>query len=137
MDGEHSSGSGMSRRDLLKRGAVVGAAAAWTIPVIQVVSMTPAGAATPSAPTVIDNPPPPAPEVKGSTETKGSTVVADSAPVKATGSDGLAFTGPGAPVGSTVAIGATAIALGAGAVAAAAAVGRRKSAEDAEENASA
>jgi hypothetical protein len=47
---------GMSRRDLLRRGAVVGATAAWTVPLVQVVSMTPAHADSPSAPPV--NPPP-------------------------------------------------------------------------------
>src|SRR5262249_7456524 len=47
---------GISRRDLLRRGAVVGATAAWTVPLVQVVSMTPAHADSPSAPPV--NPPP-------------------------------------------------------------------------------
>jgi hypothetical protein len=50
--------TGVSRRDLLKRGAVVGAGVAWTVPVIQVVSMTPAHADVPSAP-AHPNPPPP------------------------------------------------------------------------------
>jgi hypothetical protein len=48
--------TGLSRRDLLKRGAVVGATAVWTVPLVQVVSMTPAHADSPSAPPV--NPPP-------------------------------------------------------------------------------
>jgi hypothetical protein len=48
--------AGLSRRDLLKRGAVVGATVAWTVPLVQVVSMTPAHADSPSAPPV--NPPP-------------------------------------------------------------------------------
>jgi hypothetical protein len=42
--------AGLSRRALLKRGAVVGAAAVWTVPVISAVSMTPAHADSPSAP---------------------------------------------------------------------------------------
>ncbi len=42
--------SGINRRDLLKRGAVVGAAAAWTVPVLQIVSMTSAHADSPSSP---------------------------------------------------------------------------------------
>lgn len=49
--------AGLSRRDLLKRGAVVGATAAWTVPLVQVVSMTPAHADSPSAPPP-ENPPP-------------------------------------------------------------------------------
>ena len=41
---------GLSRHQVLRRGAVVGATAAWTIPLVPVVSMTPAYAASPSAP---------------------------------------------------------------------------------------
>ena len=53
--------TGVSRRDLLKKGAVVGVTAAWTIPLVQVVSMTPAHADSPSAPPgpPTNNPPPP------------------------------------------------------------------------------
>lgn len=50
------SGSEITRRQALKRGAVVGAAAAWTVPAIQVVSLTAAHADSPSAPP--ENPPP-------------------------------------------------------------------------------
>lgn len=43
--------SGLSRRSMLKRGALVGGAALWTVPIIQVVTMSPAAADNPSAPT--------------------------------------------------------------------------------------
>jgi len=38
----------MTRRDALKKGAIVTAAAAWTVPLVQMVSMTPAHAESPS-----------------------------------------------------------------------------------------
>ena len=40
---------GLSRRDALKRGALVGGAVLWTVPAIQTITMTAAHAATPSA----------------------------------------------------------------------------------------
>src|SRR5438128_1821615 len=46
---------GLSRRALLRRGAAVGAAA-WVVPLVQVVSMTPAHADTPSAPVGMPEP---------------------------------------------------------------------------------
>jgi hypothetical protein len=49
--------SGVTRRQALKRGAAVGAAAVWTVPAIQVVSLTAAHADSPSAPPP-HNPPP-------------------------------------------------------------------------------
>jgi hypothetical protein len=42
----------VTRRDALKRGAVVGGALAWTVPAIQVISLTAARAESPSAPPV-------------------------------------------------------------------------------------
>jgi hypothetical protein len=48
---------GLTRRQALKRGAVVGAAAVWTVPAIQAVSLTSAHADSPSAPPP-HNPPP-------------------------------------------------------------------------------
>lgn len=66
LDGRHAAASerpGLSRRQMLKRGAVVGATAAWTVPLIQVVSMTPAHADTPSSPVVPPAKPPVVPPV--------------------------------------------------------------------------
>ena len=48
-DSTGSSGS-MSRRDVLRRGAVVGGALVWTVPVVQAVSMQAAHAESASAP---------------------------------------------------------------------------------------
>lgn len=127
---------GVSRRDLLKRGAVVGVAAAWTIPLVQVVSMTPAHADSPSAPPgpPTNNPPPPPqttipvtpPESSsndGSSQAKTSTAhptksksetVAGGSNTVSTST--LPFTGSNTmPV---IGIGAAAVALGVGAVAA-------------------
>src|SRR6185437_3411951 len=58
--------TGVSRRDLLKKGAVVGVTAAWTIPLVQVVSMTPAHADSPSAP--------PGPPTNNPPQPPGSTI---------------------------------------------------------------
>ncbi len=83
--------AGVSRRDLLKKGAVVGVTAAWTIPLVQVVSMTPAHADSPSAPSgpPTNNPPQP----------PGSTI-----PVQPTEATSAATTGSSAP-NSSAAIG--------------------------------
>ncbi|MGI8665369.1 MAG: twin-arginine translocation signal domain-containing protein [Jatrophihabitans sp.] len=128
--------TGVSRRDLLKRGAVVGAAAAWTIPLVQVVSMTPAHADSPSAPPAgppTNNPPPPpitTVPVKqtepgsgndgSSTSKSDTTVVAGNSN---TAKPSLAFTGSNTM--PAVGIGAAAVALGVGAIAASQ-VGRNK-----------
>jgi len=48
--------SQIDRRTMLKRGAIIGGAVAWAVPVIQVVSMTPAHAATASAPFTVPQP---------------------------------------------------------------------------------
>lgn len=146
-------GRGVSRRDLLKRGAVVGVAAAWTVPLVQVVSMTPAHADTPSAPPTAPTNAPPTPETTAptsaidpatssaidgvfttrpyaATTTGGSAAVAG-ANISGTSStlstkSALAYTG--ANTMPTIGIGAAAIALGVGAVAASQ-VGKSKSAE--------
>ena len=130
---------GISRRQVLQRGAAVGAAAAWTIPLVQVVSMTPAHAASPSAPGGGGNTPTPPPSTAPHTQppsghAPGSSPPASHAPAGSTppgsapvsaeptpSSSGapLASTGASVPVGPAVGIGAAAIALGAGAVAAA------------------
>ena len=121
---------GLSRRDLLKRGAVVGVAVAWTVPVVQVVGMTAAHADSPRAPNVPppNNPPPPV-NTTPPTETAQPPAKTPnkSAPVPAhspnqsvsQGSGALAQTGTDYPVGATVGIGTAAIALGAGALTAA------------------
>ncbi len=116
---------GVSRRDLLKRGAIVGVAAAWTVPIIEVVSMTPAHADTPSAPggggggggggLGVDPQsltPPPVTTVQPAT---GGSATGGTA----TGGTGLAFTGTEVPVVPAVAGSVAAIALGAGALVAA------------------
>lgn len=145
--------AGLSRRDLLKRGAVVGAAAAWTVPLVQVVSMTPAHADSPSAPPVNPPPvnpppvnPPPAnpPLVKThppvvpppaahhaaapqhpAAARHAAVPVGSSAP-RAGGGSTLASTGVSYPVAPTVGAGAAAIALGTGALAAAHALKKRQ-----------
>lgn len=38
----------LSRREMLKRSGAIGLAAAWTVPLVQVVSMAPASAESPS-----------------------------------------------------------------------------------------
>lgn len=79
--------TGVSRRDLLKKGAVVGVAAAWTIPLVQVVSMTPAHADSPSAP--------PGPPTNNPPEPPGSTI-----PVQPTDATSTATTQGSAPSSS-------------------------------------
>jgi hypothetical protein len=137
-DSEQGSEHGLSRRSLLKRGAVVGVAAAWTVPLVQAVSMSPASAASPSEP----NTPPtggptdgpstrphptetPTTPTSATSETTVATtsssadaasVVQNSSATDATGA--LAFTGTDMPVGPTVVAGIAAIAVGAGALAA-------------------
>jgi len=140
--------AGLSRRDLLKRGAVVGVTAAWTVPLVQVVSMTPAHADSPSAPPV--NPPPVNPPVDthppvtppGDTPqppahhaqahpSNAPQAVAPAAHVGGStpqtgGGSTLASTGVSYPVAPTVGAGVAAIALGAGALTAAHAVKKRQ-----------
>jgi len=79
--------TGVSRRDLLKKGAVVGVTAAWTIPLVQVVSMTPAHADSPSAP--------PGPPTNNPPEPPGSTI-----PVQPTDATSTATTQGSAPSSS-------------------------------------
>jgi len=135
---------GIGRRDLLKRGALVGAAAAWTVPIVQVVSMTPAHADSPSAPPVQPPPvqttavPPPDnhPPIVATIpprqphDSKAPHVAAAAARPAGTSSsaagDALANTGTTTPVGPTVGIGAAAIAIGAGALTAAHVVKNRQ-----------
>lgn len=126
--------AGVSRRDLLKKGAVVGVTAAWTIPLVQVVSMTPAHADSPSAPPgpPTNNPPQPPgstipvqPTEATSTATTGNSSAAigtgsskpqqSSAPQAATAAQ-LPFTGSN-PL-PAIGVGAAAVALGVGAIAA-------------------
>ena len=45
-------GSGISRRDAIKKGAIVGGAVVWATPVIQAIGITPAGAQIPSPTTL-------------------------------------------------------------------------------------
>jgi hypothetical protein len=125
--------TGVSRRDLLKKGAVVGVTAAWTIPLVQVVSMTPAHADSPSAP--------PGPPTNNPPQPPGSTIPVQptDATSTATTPNSSAAIGTGSskpqsnnPQGATAAqlpftgsnplpalgVGAAAVALGVGAIAA-------------------
>lgn len=86
---------------MLKKGAMVGATVAWTVPLISVVSMTPAHAESPSSGTNSNN--------SGKGSNPGTPTSPSSAPpLASTGSDMTA----------TAAIGVAAAVLGAGAVAA-------------------
>jgi hypothetical protein len=122
--------SGYSRRDLLKRGAVVGAAAVWTIPLIEAVSMTPAHAESPSSPSGGGGgqvTPPPSGGVAPETITTApaATPAAGGAePAEAAGS--LAFTGVDVPVPTAIGTATVAIALGVGALAAGAAYNKQR-----------
>ena len=143
--------TGLSRRDLLKRGAVVGVTAAWTVPLVQVVSMTPAHADSPSAPPVnqppvtrpenpppltTTAPPPTRPKTHSAPPHHSSSAHAAVAPAAsattsaadspATTTSVLANTGATYPVAPTVGVGAAAIALGAGALTAAHALKKRQ-----------
>lgn len=46
--GESEAGAGITRRQALKRGAVVAGTAAWVAPLVQTLAMSPASAAQPS-----------------------------------------------------------------------------------------
>lgn len=92
---------GVSRRSVLKRGAVLGAAAVWTVPVVQAVGMTSAHAESPSG-TIIENPPVPPVQPPATTPT-GTTALPD--------------TGARVPIAPVVAAGTAALAVGAGIVA--------------------
>lgn len=121
--------TGVSRRDLLKKGAVVGVTAAWTIPLVQVVSMTPAHADSPSAP--------PGPPTNNPPQPPGSTIPVQPTEATATTPNSSAAIGtgsskPNGPQGAVAAqlpftgsnplpalgVGAAAVALGVGAIAA-------------------
>jgi hypothetical protein len=111
---------GMSRRHLLKRGVQVGAVAAWTIPIVQVVSMTPAHADSTSKPA----------SGSGSGTGGKTTTKTEPSSITATGtkpSSDLPFTG--ASVVPAAVVGAGALAVGAGLMAATA---RKRSAETGE-----
>jgi LPXTG-motif cell wall-anchored protein len=102
---------GIDRRALLKRGAVIGATAAWTIPIVQAISVTPAHADTTSAPPTKTADVPP---VQGGLR-PSSTTRSSGGPTAIKNDGALASTGEQAVAG--VAIGAAALAVGAGLVA--------------------
>ena len=137
--------SGISRRSMLKRGALVGATAVWAVPAIQAVSMTPAHADTPSAPgggggiggggdgppvTTVPTTDPPTTKVPSTdtpttkTQTSGGGLGVDGAVTTrkpthradGAGVAGVADTKPLAATGPAVPVGATAL-LGTAAVA--------------------
>jgi hypothetical protein len=120
--------NGVSRRDVLRRGAIVGAAAVWTVPLVQVVSMTAAHADSPSAPVTRTTT-----GVEAASDTRPNSVNATGTqpasggtPSGGTASGSLPFTGNDVPVIGTIA-GVAALAVGAGLVAA-----TRKHGDDAE-----
>lgn len=135
MDNKEDKTVGLNRRDLLKRGAIVGVAAAWTIPLVQVVAMTPAHAeATSGGGTTSSG---------GTTSGGGRTIVATSGPIgesatsstpttATTATSDLASTGPAVSVTTGATAGAAALALGAGTLAAAQIMKKRMDAAEAE-----
>jgi hypothetical protein len=112
---------GPSRRDLLRKGAIVGAAAVWAVPVVQVISMTPAHAETASTPTYHQQVPPPH-DITPPQNNPQPTPLANPAPPDGS----LSYTG--APVITTLAASAAALATGTGIVLAA--KKRRRATED-------
>jgi hypothetical protein len=126
---------------MLQKGALVTGAAVWTVPVVQMVSMTAAHADTPSAPPQTppqDNPPPTNPTPTAPTTgssgvdaingTKGPDVVAKTPVAKAApaaNKDSGALASTGASIGPPIVGAAAALAIGTGLVIA----GSRKSAE--------
>jgi hypothetical protein len=133
--------SAPSRRSMLKRGALVGAAAVWTVPLVQVVDLIPATAATPSAPSgpplILPTPPgdvqTPHPEPSNSSaeSSSDSPITVDRKPDKPAdrgtspasiagsanaASGSLAMTGPAAAVKPTLVVGLAAATLGTGAL---------------------
>lgn len=131
--------TGLDRRTALKRGALVGGALVWAVPVVQAVSLTAAHAENPSAPPPNNPPnnPPEQPPNNPPNNPPGTNVPPNQPPTQGqpfappagsatptpSGRTGqLAFTGPGLPVVPTVAVAASLIATGA----AAQAVGRRR-----------
>lgn len=105
-----SPSDGMSRRDLLKKGAVVGVTAAWAVPVVQAVSMTPAHADSPSA--------------AGTGGTNTNRGVGGETATRTVPNESLATTGQTIPTGAVVATGVAAVVAGAGAVVAAHMMGK-------------
>ena len=118
---------------MLKKGALVTGAAVWTVPVVQMVSMTAAHADTPSAPSQTppqENPPPTdSTPTKGSSAvdaisgTKGAAPVAKAGPAASNGSGALASTG--ASIAPPIIGAAAALAIGTGLII----TGSRSSAE--------
>jgi hypothetical protein len=106
---------GVSRRTMLKRGAVAGAAIAWTVPLVSVISMTPAHAESPSA----------APST--GTTTPGIGVDAQSQQLASAPTSGSAggLASTGSDVSIVTAAGVAATVLGAGAIAASKIRGKR------------
>lgn len=112
-------GSAINRRDMLRRGALVGGALVWTVPVVQSLSLTPAHAESPSAPGNPGNPGNPnVPAGPGNPPQAGAPQAGSpqGSAAQAT-AGGLAETGAGVPVLGAVAIGAAAVAAGAAAIA--------------------
>jgi hypothetical protein len=90
----------VSRRQALKRGAFVGGALVWTVPVVQAVSMTAAHAESASAP------PPRARQISGGGSSGGGSTVPPGTPGQ------LSFTGTAVPVTGAAVLGAGLVAAG-------------------------
>lgn len=115
--------AGYSRRDVLKKGAVVGGTLAWAVPAVQLISMTSASAESPSAPPSQGQPP-----AQGQTPAGGQKPATQ---VAGSSDSSLAYTG--FPVAPVVAGGAGLVAAGL----AAGAVARKRATDTAEESGSA
>ena len=107
---ERVGAGGLTRRQVLKRGAVAGVATAWAVPVVQAIAMSPSHADTPSGSTTVNQPHTSTGSGGGTTQPVSDVNVSD---------DPLPNTGASAPVGKVAIGGAAAIVLGAGAYAAA------------------
>jgi hypothetical protein len=124
--------TGLSRRSMLKRTAVVGVAAAWSVPLVSAISMTSAHADSASSPgvppgggggqTIPSDTPTPSTSTPTTAPTTAITTASSAthATTETNNSDtgALAFTGVDMPIGPTIAAGAAAIAVGAGILAA-------------------
>ncbi|MBI1758400.1 MAG: hypothetical protein HYR62_04135 [Actinobacteria bacterium] len=122
---EYDPGTGVTRRAALKRGAIVGGALVWTVPVVQAISLTSAHAEAASAPpSTGGNPGTPPVGEQPPGQRAGST------PAGASGT--LAYTGPTVPIVPAVAAAAGLIAAGVAAQAARPGAADRSAAQPAE-----
>ena len=130
------SDNGLNRRDVLKRGAIVGSAVLWAVPAVQVIGLgashaeaaSGGGGSTPAPPTQppthhtdVVPAPTPTPSPTSSTSVQGINFEQPPPagnPPAATPTATLPFTGAAVPVTGAVALGAGLVATGVAAVAA-------------------